>query len=98
MLVFSILVWCGFDFGFGPGLGFCLGLGSAFVWLVFSWLGLAWLGLAWLFLAWLGLAWLGLVLLASNMKYLRLGCGFWIQGLGFGFMVVGLGLRSRVWA
>ena len=96
MLVLLFLVWCGFDFG--PGLGFCFGLGFAFVWLVLSWLGLAWPGLAWLCLAWPGLAWLGLVLLASSMKCLRLGCEFGIQGLGFGFMVLGLSLRFKVWA
>ena len=94
MLLFFFLVWGGFDFG--PGFGFCFGLGFAFVWLVLSWLGLAWFGLALLGLAWLGLAWLGLVLLASNMKCLRLGCEFGIQGLGFRVWVYGVGLKFKV--
>ena len=58
--------------------------------------GLAWLGLALLGLAWLGLAWLGLVLLASNIKCLRLLCEFGIQGLGFKVWVYCVGLKFKV--
>jgi|TARA_B110000116_G_C16486090_1_gene424731 hypothetical protein len=88
LLVFVILVGCGFDLGFGLCFGF------AFALLLF---GLSCPGLALLGLAWPGLAGLGFTSFPNvpNVGCLTLGCGFeaedlrlgcreWGSGLGFG--------------